>query len=200
MSELHILPDWLDTSAAALAGSVPPAASLADALPGLTQARTLTPVQRLQRLQQSGLAECGAAGEPIHFAWRQFLRGHGPSVLVIDATDFDTRARGSAAVLKTAPRLVAEGVLIAASLRDSRKLEVRLPAELTGHEAALLNAADALRSLAQVSAPRMRIATVVGVAGRKPGSRTAHDSVTRPKPGAGLRCCSPARPASMLLC
>ena len=50
-----------------------------------------------------------------------------------------------------------EGVLIAAGLRDSREVEVRLPAELTGHEAALLNAVDAVRSLAHVSTPRMQL-------------------------------------------
>ena len=99
MSELQMLPAWLDAGAAALAGAVPPAPTLAGALPGLAQAQSLTPAQRLQRVQESGLAECGGAGEPIYLAWRQFLRGRGPSVLVIDATDFDARARGSAAVL-----------------------------------------------------------------------------------------------------
>ena len=123
MSDQQMLPAWLDAGAAALAGSVPPAPTLAGALPGLTNARALAPLQRLQRLQESGLTECGGAGEPIHLAWRQFLRGHGPSVLVIDATDFDARARGSAAVLQGAPWLLAEGVLIAAGLRDSRKVE-----------------------------------------------------------------------------
>jgi len=157
MSDQQMLPAWLDAGAAALAGSVPPAPTLAGALPGLTNARALAPLQRLQRLQESGLTECGGAGEPIHLAWRQFLRGHGPSVLVIDATDFDARARGSAAVLQGAPWLLAEGVLIAAGLRDSRKVELRLPAELIGHEAALLNTADAIRSLAQVSAPRIQV-------------------------------------------
>ena len=157
MSELRKLPAWLDADAAALAGAVPPAPTLEGALPGLAQARAMTPLERLQRLQKSDLTECGAAGEPIYLAWRQFLRGRGPSVLVIDATGFDARARGSAAVLDGASWLLAEGVLIAAGLRDSRKVELRLPAELTGREAALLNTADAIRSLAQVSAPRMQV-------------------------------------------
>jgi NADH:ubiquinone oxidoreductase subunit F (NADH-binding) len=148
MSELKMLPEWLDAGAATLAGAVPPAPTLAEALPGLARARALTPLQRLQRLQESGLAECGGAGEPIYLAWRQFLRGHGPSVLVIDATGLDVRARGTAAVLDGAPWLLAEGVLIAAGLRDSRKVELRLPAELTGREPALLNTVDAIRSLA----------------------------------------------------
>ncbi len=39
-------------------------------------------------------------------------------------------------MLDRAPWLLAEGVLIAAGLRDSRTVELRLPAELTGHEAA----------------------------------------------------------------
>ena len=91
MSELRMLPTWLDEDAAALAGAVPPASTLEGALPGLTQARALMPLERLHRLQKSGLAECGGAGEPIHLAWRQFLRSHGPSVLVIDATGFDVR-------------------------------------------------------------------------------------------------------------
>ena len=136
---------------------MPPAQTLAGALPGLAQAQSLTPLQRLQRVQESGLAECGGAGEPIYLAWRQFLRGHGPSVLVIDATDFDVRARGTAAVLDSAPWLLAEGVLIAAGLRDSRKVELRLPAELTGREAAFLNTVDAIRSLAQVAIPRRQV-------------------------------------------
>ncbi len=113
-------------------------------------------------MQESGLAECGAAGEPIHLAWRQFLRGHGPSVLVIDATSLDVRARGTAAVLDGAPWLLAEGVLIAAGLRDSLKVELRLPAELNGHELALLNAVDAIRSLAQVAIPRRQVEVLRG--------------------------------------
>ena len=79
MSDPQMLPTWLDAGAAALAGAVPPAQTLAGALPGLAQAQSLTPAQRLQRVQESGLAECGGAGEPIYLAWRQFLRGRGPS-------------------------------------------------------------------------------------------------------------------------
>ena len=37
MSELQILPAWLDAGAAALAGAVPPAQTLAGALPGLAR-------------------------------------------------------------------------------------------------------------------------------------------------------------------
>ena len=204
MSELQMLPAWLDAGAAALAGAAPPAPTLDAALPGLARAQSLTPLQRLQRVQESGLAECGGAGEPIHLAWRQFLRGHGPSVLVIDATGFDARARGSAAVLDGAPWLLAEGVLIAAGLRDSRKVELRLPAELTGREAALLNAADAIRSLAQVAAP----APAGGGAARQPAELlgrgasppTGHGWSTRRRPGAGSPCCSPARRASTRRC
>jgi NADPH-dependent glutamate synthase beta subunit-like oxidoreductase/ferredoxin len=157
MSELRMLPTWLESDAAVLAGSITHAPNLESALPGLTQARELTPLERLQRLQKSGLAESGAAGEPIYLAWRQFLRSRAPSVLVIDATGFDSHARGAAAVLDGAPCLLAEGVLIAAGLRDSRKVELRLPAELSGHEAALLNTADTLRSLARVAVPRIQL-------------------------------------------
>ena len=157
MSDLPVLPAWLDAGAATLAGAVPPAPTLAGALPGLARAQSLTPLQRLQRVQESALAECGGAGEPIYLAWRQFLRGRGSSVLVIDATQLDVRARGTAAVLDGAPWLLAEGLLIAAGLRDSLKVELRLPAELTGHEAAFLNAADAIRSLAQVAIPRRQV-------------------------------------------
>jgi NADH-quinone oxidoreductase subunit F len=151
------LPAWLDADATALAGAVAPAATLAAALPGLARAQSLTPLQRLQLVQQSGLAEWGGAGEPVHLAWRRFIRGHGPSVLVIDATAFDVRALGPAAVLDRAPWLLAEGVLIAAGLRDSLTIELRLPAERVGHEAAFLNAADAIRSLANVQVARRRL-------------------------------------------
>jgi NADPH-dependent glutamate synthase beta subunit-like oxidoreductase/NADH:ubiquinone oxidoreductase subunit F (NADH-binding)/formate hydrogenlyase subunit 6/NADH:ubiquinone oxidoreductase subunit I len=157
MSELQRLPAWLDADAATLSGAVAPAATLAGALPGLTRAQSLTPLQRLQLVQQAGLADGTGAGEPVHLAWRRFLRGHGPSVLVIDATSFDAHARGTAAVLQGAPWLLAEGLLIAVGLRDSATVELRLPAELTGQEAAFLNAVDAIRALAQVSGPRKRI-------------------------------------------
>ena len=152
-----MLPNWLDAGAAALAGAVPPAATLAASLPGLNRAQSLTSLQRLQRVQASGLAECGGAGEPVHLAWRQFLRGRGPSVLVIDATAFDALGRGAAVILDSAPWLLAEGVMIAAGLRDSLTVELRLPAELTGREAPLLNAVDAIRSLAQIAAPRRQV-------------------------------------------
>jgi len=157
MSDPQTLPTWLDAGAATLAGAAPPAQTLAEALPGLTQAQSLTPAQRVQRVQESGLAECGRAGEPIYLAWRQLLRGRGPSVLVIDATDFDSRALGSAAVLESATWLLAEGLLIAASLRDSRKVELRLPAELTGREAVLLNTAEAIQRLKQASVPHIQL-------------------------------------------
>ena len=157
MSAPGTLPSWLDEGAAAVVGPMPPAATLAGALPGLSQARELAPLQRLQHVQESGLAESSGAGEPIYLAWRAFLRGVGPSVLVIDATGLDVRARGTAAVLDGAPRLLVEGVLIAAGLRDSREVQLRLPAELNGHEAALLNAVDAIRSLAHVTTPRMQL-------------------------------------------
>ena len=156
MSELQMLPAWLDAGAATLAGAVPPARTITDALPGFTRAESLTPLQRLQRVQESGLSECSGAGEPIYLAWRRFLRSRGSSVLVIDATSFDPRSQGAAAILEGAPWLLAEGVLIAAGLRDSRTIELRLPAELTGHEAAFLNVVDTIRSLAHVAAPGRR--------------------------------------------
>jgi NADH-quinone oxidoreductase subunit F len=157
VSDLPTLPSWLDADAAALSGAKPPAKTLDDALPGYARAQSLTPLQRLQRLRESGLAESGGAGEPIFLAWRRFLRGHGPSALVIDATGLDVRARGAAAVLDGAPWLLAEGVLIAAGLRDSLRIELRLPAELAGHEAHFLNAVDAIRSLAHVAVPRRQV-------------------------------------------
>jgi NADPH-dependent glutamate synthase beta subunit-like oxidoreductase/formate hydrogenlyase subunit 6/NADH:ubiquinone oxidoreductase subunit I len=153
----RLLPDWLDADAATLSGAVAPAATLAASLPGLDRARSLSALQRLQVVQRSGLAEWGGAGEPLYLAWRRFLRGHGPSVLVIDATSLDPRALGSATVLQRAPWLLAEGVLIAAGLRDSMTIELRLPAELVGHEAAFLNAADAIRSLSNIQVARRRL-------------------------------------------
>ncbi len=158
MSELQLLPAWLDGAAATLAGAVPPAPTFAGALPGLAHAQALTPLQRLQRLQQIGLAECGFAGEPIYLAWRQFLRGQGASILVIDAAaGLDPRARGTAAILAGAPWRLAEGLLIAAGLRETGKVELRLPAELTGHEAAFLNAIDSMRARGYLGGRRLQI-------------------------------------------
>ena len=151
-----MLPNWLDADAAALSGAVAPASTIAAALPGLARAQSMTPMQRLQLVQQSGLAEWGSAGEPLHLAWRRFIRGQGPATLVIDATSFDARALGPAAVLERAPWLLAEGMLIAASLRDCHTIELRLPTELTGKEAPFLNATDTMRALANIAAAKRR--------------------------------------------
>ena len=160
MSDLQILPAWLDAGAAALAGAVPPAPTLAGALPGLNQALQLNPLQCLQRLQESGLTRCGFSGEPIYLAWRQFLRGQGVSTLVIDATSLDARSRANETVLASAPWLLAEGLLIAAGLRPGntvRKVELRLPPELTGQEAEFLNALDAIRQKGFAGGRRLQV-------------------------------------------
>jgi NADPH-dependent glutamate synthase beta subunit-like oxidoreductase/ferredoxin len=157
MSDNIILPPWLDHDAATLSGAVPPANTIAGALPAFTHALSMTPLERLQRLQESGISECGASGEPIHLAWRQFLRGYGPSVLVIDATCPDIHSRGSATVLERAPWLLAEGLMIGLGLRDSQKIELLLPAGLNGREASFLNAVDAIRSLADIANPGRQI-------------------------------------------
>ena len=146
-----VLPAWLDP------GGASPAGTLDATLPGLARAQSMSPMQRLQHLQRSGLAERGAAGEPVHLAWRRYLRGHGPSSLVIDATSYDERSLVSAAVLERAPFLLAEGVAIALGLRNSMTIELRLPAALTGQERSLLNAVDAIRAMANIQAGQRRI-------------------------------------------
>ncbi len=161
MSDVQaMLPPWLAADGANLFGALAPAATLDAALPGLARAQSMSAMQRLRRVQQSGLCEWGPAGEPLHLAWRRFVRGHGASVLVIDATSYDAHAQGPGAVLDRAPWLVAEGVLIALGLRDSLTIELRLPVELVGHEAAFLNAADAIRSLANIPVAQRRIEVV----------------------------------------
>ena len=152
MSDVLTLPVWLD--------AVPSALTLAHALPGYTRAQSLTPMQRLQRVQASGLAECGGAGEPIYLAWRSFLRGLGPATLVIDATGYDERALAAGAVLDSASWLLAEGVTIALGLRDCQRIELRLPAGLTGREAAFLNTVDAIRALAQIASSERELVVV----------------------------------------
>ena len=157
MNDLQILPAWLDVGAAALAGAVPPAPTLAGALPGLSKAQQYNPLQRLQLLQESGLTRCGFSGEPIYHAWRQFMRGRGISLLVVDAASLDARARGNAALLDSAPWLLAEGLLIAAGLRDTTKVELRLPPELTGHEVSFLNALDVIRRQGFAGGRRLQV-------------------------------------------
>ena len=160
MSNVQQLPEWLDVGATILAGDLQARRSIADVLPGLEKAQGLTAIQRLRIVQESGLSECGTSGEPVFSSWRQFLRGRGSSVLVIDATDLDLRAQGSATILDTASMLMAEGLLIAAGLRDSLEVELHLPAELTGHEAAFLNTVDEIRLLAEITIPRRQIKVI----------------------------------------
>ncbi len=160
MSNNILLPSWLDHEAATLAGAVPPGNTLASALPAFTRALSLSPLERLRIIQQSGLSECGGSGEPIHLAWRQFIRGHGSSVLVIDATLLDVHSLGTATVLEKAPWLLAEGVMIAIGMRDSEKIELLLPVSLNGLEAAFLNAVDSIRTLAEISAPGRKIEVI----------------------------------------
>ena len=52
--------------------------------------------------------------------------------------------------------------MIAAGLRDSLTVELQLPGGLTGHEGPLLNAVDAIRSLAQIAVPRRHVEVVRG--------------------------------------
>ena len=160
MNDLLHLPSWLDQEAATLAGAIPPADTFADSLPAFTRAVSMTPLQRLQLIQEAGITEYGYSGEPVHLAWRRFLRGQGDSVLVIDATMHDQHSLGTAAILDKAPWLLAEGVLIAIGLRNSQKIELLLPSVLNGHEAPFLNAVDAIRSLAGISTPGREIEVV----------------------------------------
>lgn len=157
MSGISMLPSWLDHEAATLAGAVPPGFTIAGALPAYTKALSMSPLERLQRIQQSGLFECGSSGEPIHLAWRQFIRGHGTSVLVIDATFLDIHSLGTATVLEKASWLLAEGLMIAIGMRNSEKIELLLPAGLNGHESAFLNTVDAIRTLAEIATPGRKI-------------------------------------------
>lgn len=160
MTEITKLPAWLDADADALAKGVPSASTVAGALPGLSRAQSMTPLQRLQRMQESGLAECGFAGDPLYHAWRRHVRGQGDPVLVVDATGLDTRARGAATVLDGAPWRLAEGLLIAAGLRTGKSrstVELRLPVELTGHEVGLLNALDAIRRAGIAGGHRIQV-------------------------------------------
>ena len=63
-------------------------------------------------------------------------------------------------MLEKAPWLLAEGLMIAMGLRDSKKIELLLPAELNGREAPFLNAVDAIRSMADISNPGSQIEVI----------------------------------------
>jgi NADH-quinone oxidoreductase subunit F len=160
MSDLQMLPAWLDAGAAALSGAMPEVQTLDNALPGFAKAQVLNSIQRLQCIQESGLTECGGSGEPVYLSWRRFLRGHGSSKLVIDATSLDSRALNSTTVLNGSPWRLAEGVLIAIGLRDSQRIELWLPAEPLGMEMPFLNVVDAIRLILQVAIPQRQLDVV----------------------------------------
>ena len=147
MSAQPTLPSWLNM------GDATPAKTLGDALPGYDRAQSLSPLQRVQYLRTAGLAESHGAGLPVDQIWRIFLRGNGPSTIVIDAAGLDPESLGASAVLDGAPWLVVEGVMIALGLRDSGTIELRLTEDQAGHEAAFLNTVDSFRSLARISTP-----------------------------------------------
>ena len=156
MSDLPKLPAWLDAGAATLAGAMPPAKTLTAALPGYTRAPSLRPCSACSvcRRRASASALARRADPPRMATIPAWSRPFGAR----DRCDrVDVRSRGAVAVLDGAPWLLAEGVLIAAGLRDSLKVELRLPAELNGHEVALLNAVDAICSLAQVAVRRRQV-------------------------------------------
>lgn len=147
MSAQPTLPAWLTM------GDATPAKTIGDAVPGLERAQTLSPLQRVQYLRTAALSESHGAGVPIDQIWRMFLRGNGPSTIIIDATGLDPESLGSSTVLDGAPWLVAEGVMIALGLRDSGTIELRLTEDQAGDEATFLNTVDSIRSLAQISVP-----------------------------------------------
>ena len=78
MNGLLHLPPWLDQEAATLAGAIPPADTFDESLPAFPRAVSLTPLQRLQLVQESGITEYGYSGEPVHLAWRRMLHLHRP--------------------------------------------------------------------------------------------------------------------------
>ncbi len=136
------LPTWL---AAASTAAVAPLTTLAATLPGFTAAQQLSPLQRVQRLQDAGLLDCGGSGNPLAPHWQQIVRSQAAAVqLVIDATDLDPNAGATATLLAQAPWLLLDGLLIAAGLRGSQQVVLWLPPELSGQEIVLLNALDAL--------------------------------------------------------
>ena len=159
MSDPRVLPPWLDAGGAVLDSAAAPAATLADSLPGLSSS------------PGDGAAAAAATGQAVR---ARRVRPGGRTRLsclasvparprTVGARDRCHRVRhaGSGKRHRARPArrgCLAEGVLIAAGLRDSRTVELRLPAELAGHEAAFLNAVDALRSLAHVDgAPRIHL-------------------------------------------
>ena len=179
MSGQLALPTWLNM------GDATPAQTLGDALPGFERAQTLSPLQRVQHLQTAALAESHGSGQPVDHIWRNFLRGNGPSTIVIDATGLDPESLGAYAVLDGAPWLVAEGVIIALGLRNSGTIELRLPEDRAGHEAAFLNSVDSIRSLARITKPgrsleikRVSRPTCWGDRQPAPETRLVHDPET----------------------
>jgi NADPH-dependent glutamate synthase beta subunit-like oxidoreductase/NADH:ubiquinone oxidoreductase subunit F (NADH-binding)/formate hydrogenlyase subunit 6/NADH:ubiquinone oxidoreductase subunit I len=148
MTDTLKLPAWLEAGGA-LQGANP--------LPGLMRARALNPLQRLSVLRDKTPSECGFAGEPLYPAWRRFLRGSGPSFLVVDAATPDPHALSAAAILERAPMLLAEGLLIAAGLRGSEKLRLRLPESFSGREAGLFNALDEIRARGLCGGRRLKV-------------------------------------------
>ncbi|MBK1641194.1 hypothetical protein CKO12_04755 [Chromatium okenii] len=135
------LPTWL---AAASTAAVAPLTTLAAVLPGFTAAQQLSPLQRVQRVQDAGLLDCGGSGNPLAPHWQQVGRSRAAVQLVIDATDLDPNAGATATLLAQASLLLLDGVLIAAGLRGSEQVVLWLPPALRGQEIVLLNALDAL--------------------------------------------------------
>jgi NADPH-dependent glutamate synthase beta subunit-like oxidoreductase/NADH:ubiquinone oxidoreductase subunit F (NADH-binding)/formate hydrogenlyase subunit 6/NADH:ubiquinone oxidoreductase subunit I len=170
------LPAWLEAGGA-LQGT--------DPMPGLMRARALNPLQRLALLRDKALSECGFAGEPLYPAWRRFLRGSGPSLLVVDAATPDPHALSAATILDRSPMLLAEGLLIAAGLRSSEKLRLRLPEAFSGREAGLFNALDEIRARGlcggrrlKVEVERAALPTIYGEGHETDGQQLCHTAET----------------------
>lgn len=126
-------------------------------VPGLARAQGMDALQRLAWVRECALLECGEGAEPLYPVWRRFLRGHGPSVLVVDAAQREPQSMAAAQVLRRVPLLLAEGLLIAAGLRGSEKVLLRLPESLTGCEAGLFNALDELRGRGLSGGRRLKL-------------------------------------------
>ena len=204
MSELQMLPAWLDAGAATLAGAVPPAPTLAGALPGLAQAQSLTPLAaaaaragvgpgRMRRRRRTDLSRLAA----IPARPRAFGAG--------DRRDRPRRA-GTRRGRRSRQRSLAAGRGRADRCRPARQPQGRAaPAGRADRPRSGLPECGRRHPFARpgrrLPAGRWRCCATAGrVAGARDRPPTGHGWSTRRRPGAGSPCCSPARRASMRRC
>ena len=112
----------------------------------LKRTAAMSHLDLLAELRAGGLRDRGSMAEPLYLNWQRFQRRHEPGVLVVDATQYDSRSQSSAFLIQNNPFGLVEALLIAARACKTDQCLLLLPPELQDLQAVVLNTLETVLS------------------------------------------------------